>query len=159
MVTGISLAWDTLLRKNPHETTERAAVQFDSSTRTYHLPCLGVVLLVSLPGWEIHANTPESVAFLNRHGAMLELPLLNYLIEARDQPLAGSFVNPRSLKSGSMFSQGTHVLPLDKLAQKYNAHGELLIQRAVELGGSVLGIGDVSIQVFPLPRVPVAFVL
>jgi hypothetical protein len=58
-----------------------------------------------------------------------------------------------------IFSQGSHALPLDKLAAKYSEDTAAFLGRGTSLGGLCSDYGDASIKLYPLPRIPVLLVL
>jgi hypothetical protein len=51
------------------------------------------------------------------------------------------------------------VLPLDSIADKYGNDREGFLKKGMELGGEMLGYGDASLSLRPLPRVPVISIL
>jgi len=81
------------------------------------------------------------------------------MVQAQDIPSSGSLIHPRELDGGLIFTQGSHILPLDKLALKYQEDMEGFMNRGKTLGGEFRKFGDSSIMLYPFPRVPVLLVL
>jgi len=82
-----------------------------------------------------------------------------YLACARDIPLSGRLMKPVHMKGGQMFARGTHVLPLDELAEKYSDDREGFLKRGALFGGVPGSQGDVSVCLPAFPRVPVYIAL
>lgn len=54
---------------------------------------------------------------------------------------------------------GTHVLPLDMVANEYHNDKQGFLDRGLELRGEKLDYGDASIQLNPFPRIPISVLL
>ena len=79
---------------------------------------------------------------------------------AKDIPSTGRLIRPIDVKGGHRFSAGTHVLPVDIIAERFARDREGFIRKGQEYGAEVLsGFGDASIRFYPLPRVPVSMIL
>jgi hypothetical protein len=96
---------------------------------------------------------------LDRLGYFSRLSILLYLTSAKNIPFSGRLVQPVNLKGGHIFFRGTHILPLDKLALKYGNDAGGFLKRGTALGGRQMNHGDVSVQLFPFPRIPVVVIL
>jgi hypothetical protein len=139
-----------------------AVVSYDKDCSCYAVTSLAHTFFVCPKEKAIRAETPEGEAIQKRFAYFLNLSLLWYLVRARDMGLTGRHLKPEQLRGGQQFFQGTHVLPLPGLAGKYGASREGLdafLERARELGGKPLAFGDASVELFPLPRIPVALIL
>lgn len=156
---GTEQAWETLNCLNPEDVCIRARVDFNNSSRLYILKSFGQNINVSPADKKIFGCFPECDLLLNRLSYFSTLSILCYLINARDVPPSGKLINPDELKGGSIYLGGSHVLPLDKIADKYGSDIEGFMEKGMELGGEKLGYGDASIQLFPFPRVPVTMIL
>ena len=158
MTEGEQKAWEDVDALVPETMAESALLE--RTGNGYVIRCLGADLLLSLAGRTITGQGPVAEDLTGRHGNFLRLSALTYLAHAKDVPPTGRLVKPEGLKGGRMFSQGTHVLPLDALADKYGSDGDAFVARAIELGGKVItGMGDAAVELAPLPRVPVTLVL
>ena len=56
-------------------------------------------------------------------------------------------------------SVGDVLLPLDRIAKRFDNNSEDFFCKCNEIGGSQLDYGNMSIKIFPFPRVPVVFIL
>jgi hypothetical protein len=80
-------------------------------------------------------------------------------VGAKDIRPSGRLINPVHIKGGQIFSRGTHILPLDLLARRYEDDIEGFLARGIKFGGDPLKLGDVAIKLMPFPRVPAVIAL
>ena len=80
-------------------------------------------------------------------------------MHAKDVPLSGKLVKPSGLPGGIIYEKGTHVLPLDIIAQRYDNNPEDFVSKSREFGGTMLDYGDMSHMLYPFPRIPVVFIV
>lgn len=159
MLAGEKQAWDILGRLSPEDVCIRAQVAFDSSSGLYVLKSFLQDILVSPKDREMFGRSAGADLLLSKLGYFSRLPILWYLINAKNIPLSGEIRRPSDLGSGQIYLQGSHVLPLDRIAQKYGSDIPGFLNRGRELGGETLDYGDASLRLFPFPRVPVAILL
>lgn len=81
------------------------------------------------------------------------------MINAKDIPHTGRLIKLNNIKGGEMFFRGSHVLPLESVAKRYEDDKESFIKRGIELCAEVLNYGDASIKLLPMPRIPVTLIL
>jgi hypothetical protein len=158
-LSGTDNVWTTLERLPHEEVCRKADVRFEPSTGSYALSCFGHEVLVCPAKREISSSSPAISILVKRLRYFSELSILWYLVDAKEVPLSGKLIRPSDLKAGQIFATGSHVLPLDKLAQKYGDDMDAFIERGSSLSGKSAGIGDASLRLLPFPRVPVFIVL
>ena len=156
---GEEKAWELLSQLDPKATEIRTGATFNSDNSTYELKCLGQDIHISLADREITAAFDLGKLLINDLGEYSRLSILSYLVTARDLPLSGELVRPADLPGGGIFGRGTHVLPMDKVAKRFGRDHERLLSIGKELGASVLDHGNVSLELFPFPRVPVTIIV
>lgn len=88
-----------------------------------------------------------------------ELLLVAYLAGAKQLPFTGRWVSPHGLPGGNLFFRGPHEPPLLPLIRRFGTDPQGLLAAGLDLGGSRLAFGDVSVELRALPRVLVAPVL
>ena len=66
---------------------------------------------------------------------------------------------PAILSGGGIFVRGTHVIPVDGIAERFGLNPEEVLPIGKELGASKTNYGDISLEFVPLPRVPVTIVI
>ena len=159
MYAGEEKAWDILAGLDPAVVCREAGLTFDEASGLYTMKSFGMDFRLSPKDKTISGSAPEGSVLLTRLAYFFKLSVPWYAIGAKDIPLSGRFVAPVNLKGGQLFFRGTHVLPLDKLAMKYDGDIEGFAKRAGEWGGEAVGYGDAAFRFYPLPRVPVVLIL
>ena len=116
---GEKKAWDILSGLKSRDVTTNANVLFNSNDSTYELNCLGQDIIISLMERNIFSKSTLGKLLVNELAEYSSLSILRYLIHSLDLPFSGQFVRPSDLPGGDIFVRGTHVLPLDKLAEYF----------------------------------------
>ncbi|MBL7165191.1 MAG: DUF3786 domain-containing protein [Dehalococcoidales bacterium] len=112
------------------------------------------------PGYRrISGDSPAADILLEQLGGYARLSALWYLVGARDIPVSGKLVKPGDMGGGEIYQRGTHVLPLDRIAERYGSDVPGFLARGRELGSEQAEYGDASLRLFPFPRVPVVLLL
>lgn len=159
MVSGEEKIWRTLLELDRREVCRRTDAVFHESSGLYVLKSFGKDFFISPQDKQISGIGPGSEIFLQRLGYFFKLSVTGYLALAKDVSPTGRLINPVNMKDGQLFFRGSHVLPLDRVAEKYGADEDGFLRRGKELEGERLEYGDASLRLYPLPRVPVALIL
>ncbi|MBZ0158160.1 MAG: DUF3786 domain-containing protein [Alphaproteobacteria bacterium] len=159
MVSGEEKAWELLASLPPEEVCRNTQAAYDAEEGAYILVSCGMEVRIAPKERKICSNAPGSDLLLQRMSYFFKLSALWYLCSAKDIALSGRLVSPVNLKGGQLYFRGSHVLPNDKVAQKYGTDAAGFIARGKELGGEVLEHGDAAVRLFPLPRVPVVLIL
>ena len=159
MVTGEEKAWEDLSIRNPLDVCKKAGVSYDSVNGNYILRSFGIDFSISPQKRVIKNISPEGENLLKRHSYFFNISALYYLINAKDIPLSGKLVKPAGLKGGEIFFRGSHVLPLDKIAERYGNDRTGFIEKGKSLNGNIMSYGDASVELLPLPRIPVTLIL
>ena len=157
--TGESKVWGILEGLNPENVCRRAQVAYDRPLNTYTIKSFGQDITVSVAGKDIHSDSQESDLLLNKLGDYSRLSILWYLVNAKDITLTYKLIRPEDVKGGNIYSKGTHILPLDRIADKYGSDTEGFYNRGVEISSEVSDYGDASLRLFPFPRVPVTIIV
>jgi len=154
-------AWGQLRGLDPDDVCRRAGCSFDTSNESFALECFGQTLKVCYRDSTISA---EKISAAGKYltddlGDLFRLSILLYLIGAQEEKFpSGKLVKPSDLEGGAIYLQGSHMLPLDSLAEKFGGDPSkflAFLETGKSLGGKESGYGDVSIQLFPFPRIPV----
>ncbi|MDP2168302.1 MAG: DUF3786 domain-containing protein [Thermodesulfovibrionales bacterium] len=159
MSSGTDKAWEMLSGLNPGEVCGNASVSLDDKTSSYIIRSLGTDFSVSPEKRELKSQSQGGDYLINRFGYFFNHSVLWYLIGAKDIPASGRLIKPQSVKGGHHFFMGTHQLPLENLSEKYRDDRDGFIKKGLELGGRALDYGDASVELFPMPRVPVTLIL
>jgi hypothetical protein len=159
METGENKCWDVLASADPAPITKNASVAYDAATGCYLLKSFSTEIMISPSDKKISGGDKTGELLLTRLGYFSRLSILWYLVSAKDIALSGKLINPLNLRGGHLFFRGTHILPLDKLAERYTNDPEGFLNKGISLGGQKACHGDAAIQLFPLPRIPVTLIL
>lgn len=143
--------WETLRQADPREITSKAAAEYDFEEKVYIIPFFNTAVICSPELEEMEVVGPLKTF---SRDFQLNLILLHYLINARDESVSGKWVSEKDLPSGSVFFSASHTLPLASLADSFDTRPELLDAGARLIGGEKANLGDLSYQFWMLPRVP-----
>lgn len=157
--SGEEHAWGLLSDLDPEDVCRRADVSFDHPAGCFKLRLFSADILVCTRYRRISGDSPAADILLERLGGYARLSALWYLVGARDIPASGKLVKPGDMGGGEIYQRGTHVLPLDRIAERYGGDVPGFLARGRELGGEQTKYGDASLRFFPFPRVPVVLLL
>jgi len=68
-------------------------------------------------------------------------------------------MKPSALPGGDIFVRGTHVLPLDKIGERFGNDRQGFLAKGGELSGIRLEYGDVSLKLAPFPNLPIVLIV
>jgi hypothetical protein len=157
--TGEEKAWRVLSDLEPEDVCNRASVLYDGESDSYLLKSFGFDLSISPSKRELKSLSEKGEVFTKRLSYFFTISTISYLVNAKDIPLSGRLIKPENIKGGEFFFKGTHVLPLDKVAEKYRSDRKGFIMKGNEFDGKILDFGDTSIEFLPMPRIPVTLIL
>lgn len=159
MYLGEKRGWECLTGLDTVNVCKKADALYENAMQRYVLRSFALNIFVSVRDKSISCDEEGDDLLTNKLWEYAGLTYLWYLINAEDIPLTGNLIRPDHLKGGHLFTKGTHVLPLNSLAEKYNDDIEGFLQRGEALNAERVGFGDVAIKLFPVPRVPVTIIL
>lgn len=157
--SGEEKAWEKLLHLDPEDVCKRASVSYDKNTASYLLKSFGFDFSISPGERKIKNSSEQGEIFTKRLVYFFNPSVLSYLVNAKEIPLSGRLIKPENIKGGEFFFQGSHMLPLNKVAEKHGNDKEGFITRGKELSGRLLGYGDASFELLPLPHMSVTLIL
>jgi len=157
--SGENKAWGILETLSPEDLCRNASVDFDRGSGCYLVESYGMDFIVSLPGKRITSQSTGSDVLLQRLGGFFRLSTLWYLVKARGIPCTGRLVRLQQVKGGDIFSRGSHVLPLEKLALKYGRDRTGFLEKGKMLGGEEMKLADAAVRLHAFPRIPVVVTL
>ena len=156
---GEKLAWDILTKIDPQVVQSNADVFFNHENASYEVACLGQCIYISLCDRDIFGKSHLGKLLVKEQGKISRLSILRYLIQAKDAPLSGELVRPSDLPGGAIFIKGTHVLPLYRIAKRFDNNSEDFFIKGKEVGGTQQDYGDMSLKLFPFPRIPLILIV
>jgi hypothetical protein len=158
-VWGEAKAWEVLAGLRPQDVCSNARASYDEQSRTYRVASFGIDFTLSMDSRTITSSDPRSALFLDRYKDFFRLAVLWYMTSAKDIPATGRLIRPLDVKGGQRFFSGTHVLPLDRIEERYGRDKMGFIERGLRFGAEIARIGDAAVRLYPLPRVPVTVIL
>lgn len=156
---GEQQAWELLSYLDSESVCLRAQAEYNETGGCYILCMFGGMVSVSPKSKEIRGDSEIAELILKQLPHYSRLSILWYLVSAKDIPLSGILINPRGVNGGLIFASGSHVLPLDKLIERYGNDIDGFVRKGITLGGERLDYGDASLKLTPLPRVPLTLIL
>jgi hypothetical protein len=159
MLSGEEKGWEILAGREPDDVCRTAQASYDRDTGIYTLKSFGVDVSVSVSSRNIFCPGKEDRVLSQKIWEYSGISFIWYLASVKDIPLSGRLVRPDNLMGGHLFSKGTHVLPLDELAEKYHGDMEGFLLQGNSLDAEQLRHGDSSIRLLPVPGIPVILIL
>jgi hypothetical protein len=158
-VWGEAKAWETLAVLRPNDVCSGAIAVYDEAARVYAIKAFGIDFTVALDERTITSSDPKAGLFLDRYKDFFRLAVLWYMTSAKDIPSTGRPIRPLDVKGGHRFFSGTHVLPLDRIEERFGRDKVAFIEQGLKFGAEVSRYGDAAVRLYPLPRVPVTIIL
>jgi hypothetical protein len=156
-MAGEEHGWELLEARDTREVCERAGVTY-SPADGYSLLVFGAPVSV-LPGVRtITGSSAESQLVLAKTAYFTRLSILHYLVGVKRIEPSGRLIGPLELKAGRFFADGSHRLPLDKVAARFSDDPGAFARQARRFGGQERSHGDVAMELRPFPRLPVTLV-
>jgi hypothetical protein len=148
--------WKELLSMDASEVCGRAAVRYDQGLGCYQIPflhqtygCYPEKRLIEC----LDHDGPEKLSF------QFYLVLLTYLLRSRPIGLTGRMVTGSEIKGGDFFFRGPHVLFTRPLEKRFSQDAKTFQEIGLRLGGGQNEFGDVSFRLWPLPKIPLGYIL
>jgi hypothetical protein len=152
-------AWEELSILDPSDVCQRTEVQYNPQKGEYSLKSFNSEFLISPVKREINPSPESDHRWLHGIEELFNISAIQYLIKAKCAGPSKKLVNPGDLKGGDIFFRGSHILPLDTLAQRYRKSPQDFLLAGELLGGKALSFGDASVELGPFPRIPVTLIL
>lgn len=151
--------WQKLKEMDPKEVCRKSNAAYNSDNKTYSVPSFSTWLKVTPADPSVSAESAPGTILLSEYGEYFSLAVPAYLVYADGRPLTGELIQPKSISGGEIYRKGAHMLPLDRLAARFQDDTEGFLQVGRSLGGEPMQYGDASLRVYPFPHLPVHFTL
>jgi hypothetical protein len=156
---GEDWVWSRLAGLDADSVMRTAGASYECRASSFVLACFGQPICISLGERSVYACSERGKALLAKLGPGFSLLALGYLAYAREVPPAGRLINPAQLPGGEIFLRGTHVLPLDRVAQRYGDRPDEFQRIGRELNGAKLEYRDMSVELWPFPKLPITLIV
>ncbi|MCF8069899.1 MAG: DUF3786 domain-containing protein [Desulfobacterales bacterium] len=156
---GEKTAWEMLNKLNPDVVIKNAGVRYDKIGMQYIVKSFNHDIQVSIKEKSVSTQNPETLALLDSLWEFYPLTVVWYLASSNFLQITGSLISPKEIPGGDIFLKGSHMLPLDDIADRFKNDTPGFIQKGKDLGGTLAKFGDAAITLFPFPAFPVTLVL
>jgi hypothetical protein len=156
-VLGEAQAWERLADCDPEDVCLRAAVEY-SPEKGYAVPVFGFPVSADPSKRTLQASGPETEFVLTKTAYFSRLSILHYLLGAQKLAPTGRLLKPAELKTGQMYLQGSHLLPLEPIAARFSTDPEGFLAQGARFGGKPRMYGDAAVELSPFPRVPITMI-
>ncbi|MFC1991370.1 DUF3786 domain-containing protein [Chloroflexota bacterium] len=156
---GVEQAWEILTSLHPDDVCRNTKAHYIKSTGNYVLPLFNTNVYVSPEERRIQGDSGIAKLLLDELPHYSILAILWYLIKAKDIALSGNLVKPGEVGGGFIFTQGSYVLPLERLEERYGDSIEKFVEKGIALAGESVQYGDAAVKLFPFPRVPAVLLI
>ena len=138
---------------------DRTGCKVEPEGDRFGLSSYGQHFIVDPSSREVSAKTELADHLLTERSSHFVPAFLHYMARIEPISVTGELLKPSNIPGGIIFVQGTHVLPLDHLAQKYNDDSSGFLNRGASLGGMQVGYGDVACRLSVFPKLPLTVIL
>ncbi|MBW2063894.1 MAG: DUF3786 domain-containing protein [Deltaproteobacteria bacterium] len=147
--------WEELSQRNIDSICERAMAD-RSTPHGIILPFLGRQILLDL-----NESSLKVLKYGTWHRAdypLLELLSLVYLLNVDSEPLSNEIIGVHELKD-SHFFRGPHELRVQGIVDRFGKDPDGFRGASESLGGEPLDMADLAYRFFPMPKVPLYYLL
>ncbi len=148
--------WESLNSASYQDVVARTGVTYDEDRNIYRIPFLNEMIVCKPLDRLIYPENPKSRITSN---FQFYLIILTYLLEAKAIDLSGVLVNEKGIRGGEFFFKGPHKLATEDLEEKFARDKDGFLATGKRLGGEEINIGDAAFKLWPLPRVPLVYIL
>ena len=149
--------WKTLSTLQPEEVCRQSLTSYDSYLHCYHVQVLNESYQVFAREMAIREADDRKASL----SIELRLLILQYLVRAKELPLAGKWVTEKELRNGEMFYRGIHSLEMfeNPLEERFGHCPYDFLEAGLSMGGGKVNYGDIGLKFQALPRIPVLSIL
>ncbi|UCG13427.1 MAG: DUF3786 domain-containing protein [Deltaproteobacteria bacterium] len=148
--------WSELSSLEVNDVCVRASVRYEKDRGCYRIPFLHKTY-----GCFPERRLIECLDHGDHHKPTFEfyLVLLTYLLRAQPIGLSGRTVTGSEIRGGDFFFRGPHVLFTRPLEKRFGRDAQTFLEAGLLLGGGQTDFGDVSFRLWPLPKIPLGYIL
>ncbi len=151
---SIDLTVGTLGSADVRDRCEQSGAVWLPEVEAIELTLLNRTYRIHHPTFEVvHAESQDEASTVDK------ILILHYLETASGIPLSGKWITFGEVPGGEIYLPVFNARSIDRLVRAFSGREEGLVDAARAIGGTELDMGDVSVLVPALPRVPVAVTL
>ena len=150
--------WEQLGEQEPEEVCRRTGAVFDAASGRYAVCVLGEMVEVD-PAARTAVVVGECGEPCGEPDRTAGMAAVGYLLCPAEIVQSGEWASPLELPTGTIFFQGPHGLPTDRIEEAFGDSVEAFRAAGTAMGGTLLEFADASYRFDVLPRLPVAVLL
>jgi hypothetical protein len=154
-----SQLWEKLREEGAEAFCRRTGAELDAETGCLTLAALNGTLVLNATEERLEWGAEGDLCPEEFPELSLQASAINYLLSAKEIPLAHKWIGPQELPEGEMFLRGPHGLPVGLLEEAFGERPEAFAAAALALGGGPLTFADLAYEFQVFPRVKVAVLL
>ena len=147
--------WEKVKDKNLKTLCEHALV-LPFKNRGIQIRFLNEDILVDMDERTLFKITSEKL--IKMKAPVKELLILLYLINASTIPFARKMIGIEQLKNAHFF-QGPHAIKKNHILERFGNDLKGFMEAGTRIDGKPINMGDLAFMFFPLPKVPVYYLL
>ncbi len=159
MENVIKMLWNEIANEDRRVLCDRTGCKVEPDGDRFGLSSYGQHFIIDPSSREVTACTKLADHLLTEKSSHFVPACLHYMARIEPITVTGELLKPSNIPGGIVFIQGTHVLPLDQVAQQYNDDSSGFLRRAQSFGGAQVGYGDVACRLPVFPKLPLTVVL
>jgi hypothetical protein len=146
-------AWDDLQSMDPKQVAVNSLSDYEEVESVFSLNFMGTEYQVKR---DERTVTDAKGEWTNPFYAFL---IVHYLCGAKDIPLANEHISFRELYGGDVYYAAFKSRAIDFIRRAFESRPEELVEKGVEMGGEKADLGDFSVTIPVLPRIPITVVM
>lgn len=152
---AFDLACASLKGTNLADRANKAGVQYrrEGETEVLTIDFFSDSHHILFPQVEFHCPTQKSVSLVSR------VLLLHYLLRADGSPITGKWVGYKDIPGGLLYGSVFERRVTNPLAKRFVNSSKRFMDAGLKLGGVSAGVGDASLILWVLRRVPLQYIL
>ncbi|MCL4439575.1 MAG: DUF3786 domain-containing protein [Firmicutes bacterium] len=147
-------AVEKLVKKDPQEMARNADVTYNHESGLFTVTYLGDRYSVSYPDGIV-----ESLDKKEEVPMTAKILVLHYLTSANGAPLQNKWISFKELPDGAIYIEPFTNRAIKPMLSLFAGKQEEFVELALTIGGKVENLGDTAVTIFPLPRVPITYVI
>jgi hypothetical protein len=154
LTTAHEVALEDFAAGDPRVMAHNSLVSFKEEESVFEVPYLGKLYRLTYPGGQVSGTDGGTEVPL-----AVKIIILHYLTQAGPEPLEGTRISYKELPNGFVYATPFANRNIRPLVSIFAGNPDKLKEAAAQLGGREVELGDVAVEIFVLPKVPVTFVL
>ncbi len=149
-----SVLFNDLTAANHNDVCRRALCSYNSESGTYSVSVWNNTHRITPAERLIEQTSQNGPSPVSYFGIFI----INYLLQVNDMEPVNEWISEKDIPGGTTFFRGPHLIPVDRIANRYTNNPEDFIKQCNALGGTPLNMGDAAFRFSITPRLPIAVI-